>query len=182
MEPREQNDWLDEALTEVIHDGNVRADFQKWQDDHPEAIKTLTSRAYGGQPSDPLWIRRIIMKGPFVKIAAAAIIVLVAAVGVSQFLGGNGTTVEQQTVARMVDGPQNITLADSSEVKLTAGAQMIGWQFPAMIKSGMVFKGYLCIAMTLAVIVTVGTVLLQAAARWVVVLRGFPPEPRRGDR
>mgnify|MGYP001111668275 CR=1 FL=1 len=118
MEPREQNDWLDEALTEVIHDGKVRADFQKWQNNHPEAIKTLTSRADEGQPSDPLWIRRIIMKGPFVKIAAAAIIVLVAAVGVSQFLGANGGTTEP----RIVNGPPTIALADGSEVRPTVGA------------------------------------------------------------
>jgi hypothetical protein len=60
------------------------------------------------------------MKGPFVKIAAAAIIVLVAAVGVSQLLGTNGETTEP----RIVNGPQNVTLSDSSEVKLTAGAQI----------------------------------------------------------
>ncbi|MFL5331497.1 MAG: carbon starvation protein A [Gemmataceae bacterium] len=56
---------------------------------------------------------------------------------------------------------------------LTAASQMVIWQFPAKIKSGDVFKVYLCIAMTIAVVVTVGTVLLQAAARWILVLRGF---------
>jgi carbon starvation protein len=69
---------------------------------------------------------------------------------------------------------------------LTAGAQLVGRQFPAMIEAGraanqpgQVFKGWLCIVMTVAVIATVGTVLLQAAARWVVVLRGLdPPAPQ----
>ena len=55
---------------------------------------------------------------------------------------------------------------------MTAAGQMVGWQFPAMIAAGSVFKGYLCIGMTLAVVLTVLTVMLQAAARWVLVLRG----------
>jgi carbon starvation protein len=63
---------------------------------------------------------------------------------------------------------------------LTAASQLVGWQFPAMIEQGtslnrpmQVFKGYLCMGMTIAVVVTVGTVVLQAVARWVLVLRGF---------
>jgi hypothetical protein len=34
-------------------------------------------------------------------------------------------------------------------------------------------KGYLCMALTVAVMVTVGTVVLQAAARWVLALRDW---------
>jgi carbon starvation protein len=63
---------------------------------------------------------------------------------------------------------------------LTAAAQLVGWQFPAMIEAGaaannraQVVKGWLCIVMTVAVVATVATVVLQAAARWLLALRGL---------
>jgi carbon starvation protein len=58
---------------------------------------------------------------------------------------------------------------------LTAGAQMVGIQFPQRIRDGDVVKGYLCIALTVAVIATVVTLLLTAMARWVAVWRGIIP-------
>jgi carbon starvation protein len=53
---------------------------------------------------------------------------------------------------------------------LTAGAQMVGKQFPAMIRSGEEFKGTLNIILTVFVIACVGTLLLIAASRWLLVL------------
>ncbi|HEV3445505.1 MAG TPA: carbon starvation protein A [Gemmataceae bacterium] len=59
---------------------------------------------------------------------------------------------------------------------LTAGAQLIGVQFPDMISKGQVLKGSLNIALTLFVIACVGMLLLMAASRWVAVLGGLIPE------
>jgi len=59
---------------------------------------------------------------------------------------------------------------------LTAGAQMIGVQFPDMISKGQLLKGSLNIALTLFVIACVGMLLLMAASRWVAVLGGLIPE------
>lgn len=56
---------------------------------------------------------------------------------------------------------------------LTAGAQMVGWQFPQRIRDGDVVKGYLCLVLTVAVVATVLTVLLTAMARWLAVWRGL---------
>jgi carbon starvation protein len=59
---------------------------------------------------------------------------------------------------------------------LTAGAEMVGSQFPAMIETGlpdMIWKGWLNIALTVFVLVTVGTLLLMAISRWVGLAVGL---------
>jgi carbon starvation protein len=65
---------------------------------------------------------------------------------------------------------------------LTAGAQLVGVQFPGDIATGhklsntsLIVKGWLNISLTLFVIVCVGTLLLMAVSRWVAVLRGMIP-------
>jgi carbon starvation protein len=59
---------------------------------------------------------------------------------------------------------------------LTAGYNMVRYQFPAMIATGqsdMVWKGTLNIALTVFVVACVGSLLLMAAGRWVGVLGGM---------
>jgi carbon starvation protein len=58
---------------------------------------------------------------------------------------------------------------------LTAGGQMVGVDFPAMIRAGQQLKGVLNIALTLFVMASVGMLLLMAASRWVAVLAGMVP-------
>jgi carbon starvation protein len=58
---------------------------------------------------------------------------------------------------------------------MTAGVQMVGWTFPAMYASGQTVKATLCIALTVFVMASVGTLLLMAAARWVAVWGGLAP-------
>ncbi|MDH4238561.1 MAG: hypothetical protein OEW48_03255 [Phycisphaerae bacterium] len=75
MERSEDKNWLDEALTEAIGSEGKKPDFEKWKQEHPEAVEMLTSltgreKAAAG----PLKIRRIIMKNPITKLAAAAAI------------------------------------------------------------------------------------------------------------
>lgn len=55
---------------------------------------------------------------------------------------------------------------------LTAGAQLMTEQFPAYIRRGQELTGYLSMAFTLLVIALVGTLLLLAVSRWVLVLSG----------
>lgn len=56
---------------------------------------------------------------------------------------------------------------------LTAGAEMVGRQFPALIRQGQVATGVLNIALTVFVIACVGTLLLMAVSRWVAVVGGL---------
>jgi carbon starvation protein len=58
---------------------------------------------------------------------------------------------------------------------MTAATQMVCVQFPWMISQGRVLTGWLNIGLTLFVVVTVMTLLLMAAARWVAVLGGMIP-------
>jgi carbon starvation protein len=58
---------------------------------------------------------------------------------------------------------------------MTAAAQMVCVQFPWMISQGRVLTGWLNIGLTLFVVVTVMTLLLMAAARWIAVLGGMIP-------
>jgi len=79
MKRPENNNWLDEALTKAIGSEKSKPDFEKWKQEHPEAVEILTSRV-GRQPSAtirPLSIGRIIMKSPITKLAAAAAIIIV---------------------------------------------------------------------------------------------------------
>src|SRR5205823_2104907 len=58
---------------------------------------------------------------------------------------------------------------------MTAGAQMVGYQFPALIRSGQAWKGSINIALTVFVVACVGMLLLLAAGRWVAVAAGLAP-------
>jgi carbon starvation protein len=58
---------------------------------------------------------------------------------------------------------------------MTAGAEMVGVRFPALVARGEVLKGVLNIALTVFVMACVGTLLLIALARWVAVARGLVP-------
>ena len=52
-------------------------------------------------------------------------------------------------------------------------SRCVGCSFPAMIRSGQVLKGALSMAMTIFVVACVGTLLLLAVSRWLLVARGI---------
>src|SRR5262249_49413493 len=67
---------------------------------------------------------------------------------------------------------------------LTAGSQMVGWQFPAKIRLGeqtenakMVFTYWLSLILALVVMTSVVSLVLIAAARWWAVMLGKPRVP-----
>jgi hypothetical protein len=94
MERPENNKWLDKALTETIGSKETRTNFEQWKLQHPDAVNTLTSRV-GSEAHALLDLhktRRIIMKSPTTKLAAAAVIIALVLIGVSQF-GGSATSV-----------------------------------------------------------------------------------------
>jgi carbon starvation protein len=57
---------------------------------------------------------------------------------------------------------------------MTAGINMVWWNFPQMYNAGQEFKAVLCIALTVIVMACVCTLLLMAAARWLAVMSGMP--------
>jgi carbon starvation protein len=58
---------------------------------------------------------------------------------------------------------------------MTAAANLVGVQFPEMIRRGQTFRGWLNIGMTLFVAINVAALLLIAASRWVAVIGGMAP-------
>jgi carbon starvation protein len=58
---------------------------------------------------------------------------------------------------------------------MTAGAQMIGVQFPDLIQRGQALTGYLSIVFAVFVIACVGMLLVLAVSRWVAVVSGMVP-------
>ncbi|MHC4745205.1 MAG: hypothetical protein ACYS8Z_25090, partial [Planctomycetota bacterium] len=91
MKRSEDNNWLDEALTEAIGSERSTTDFDKWKKDHPQAVEMLTSRAKASPQASkrPLRIRSIIMRSRNLRYAAAAAVIVIAtALGLNTFLGG----------------------------------------------------------------------------------------------
>jgi len=85
MERLEDKNWLDKALTDAIGAEDKKPDFEKWKEQHPQAVEMLTSQA-GQEPSAtkrPLNIGRIIMKSPITKLAAAAVIIIAVTLSIN---------------------------------------------------------------------------------------------------
>jgi carbon starvation protein len=58
---------------------------------------------------------------------------------------------------------------------MTAGVEMIGGQFPDLIRAGKETTGYINIALTVFVMASVGSLLMMALARWLAVLGWMTP-------
>lgn len=112
-----EDKWLEQALDKAIHSDDTQPDFEQWVASHPEAVQELTSRSPMRQPH---WIRRIAMNGTLIKVAAAAVIAVVAIAGIAQLTGDNTTPVAAETLT----GPTIHTFADGSTVKLAERASI----------------------------------------------------------
>jgi len=123
MNHPENDKWLDDALSNVIGSEKTEPNFDKWKQEHPEAVEMLTSRARSKASTikRPHSIRIMIMKSPITKLAAAAVVVIAAAVGITQLVDSNETS---SVNGGLVVGPKTIKLVDGSEVKLAQGAQI----------------------------------------------------------
>jgi len=123
MERPENNKWLDEALTETIGSEKPRTDFEQWKQQHPDAVKMLTSRAGKEASVSPprFKTRKIIMTSTITKLAAAAVIAIAAIAGIYQL---TDTQTSAPIAPMLVAGPQTVKLADGSSVSLAEGAQI----------------------------------------------------------
>jgi hypothetical protein len=92
MKRPENKKWLDDALEEVIGSEKSKADFERWKQEHPEAVGMLTSRAGRASAAvGPQNIWRIIMKSRIMKAAAAAVIIIAAVAVIHSLMGGTVT-------------------------------------------------------------------------------------------
>ncbi|MGD2094662.1 MAG: hypothetical protein PVH77_06620 [Phycisphaerales bacterium] len=100
MERPENDKWLDKVLSETIGSEKPRTDFEQWKKNHPQAVEMLTSRAGRdlSASKSPINIRKIIMRNPIAKLAAAAVIIFVVFIGADQFWT-NGSSIAWAEVA-----------------------------------------------------------------------------------
>jgi outer membrane lipoprotein-sorting protein len=127
MKPLENENWLDEALTEAIGSKKSKPDFEKWKQNHPEAVEMLTSRV--GRASSaykrPLNIRNIIMKSPITKLAAAAVIIIAVIVGINHFIGPvNVTSVALADVLERIEQAQAFMYKMNMRITVSMGENM----------------------------------------------------------
>ena len=113
MNHPENDKWLDDALSNVIGSEKTEPNFDKWKQEYPEAVEMLTSRAARGPSASksPLSIRKIIMKSPITKLAAAAVIVIAVFIGIEQFDTNSSSVVWADVAERFESVPFfNITI------------------------------------------------------------------------
>ncbi len=86
MKASENDNWLDDALAKAIGSDRRKPDFEKWRQEHPEAVQMLKSQAtQRPRPFDLLELGKIIMKSPITKLAVAAVIIIAVATSITVF-------------------------------------------------------------------------------------------------
>jgi len=124
MKRPENNKWLDDALSKVIDTEKSEPNFEKWKQEHPQAVEMLTSRAARGPSASksPHSIRIMIMKSPITKLAAAAVIIIGLLIGIYLFGGPiDVTSVAWAVVTEKVYQIQTFTFRTSQK-----GAGIVG--------------------------------------------------------
>lgn len=98
MSNTEKNKWLDRALSDTIGSKSTTPDFEQWKLKHPREIEKLTSGAnINSEIESSTCIRKIIMKNPVIKLAAAAAIII-ALIGMFQLWNGSSNSAYARTV------------------------------------------------------------------------------------
>ncbi len=108
MKRHNDDKWLDEALVKAIGAKKPPADFDRWKQDHPDAIDMLASqsapRVSTRRPHD---IRRIVMARPIMKLAVAAAVIIAVSLGI-HFFTGQGPSVTCCAWAEIADRVEQI--------------------------------------------------------------------------
>ncbi len=90
MNAERNNKNFDDLISRAIARDRPQFDFDTWKDTHQEEIQIFESQTADGQipqSVQPFNIWRVIMKSPMTKIAAAAVIIVVAMIVLHQFGG-----------------------------------------------------------------------------------------------
>ncbi|MHC4426213.1 MAG: hypothetical protein ACYSYV_08965 [Planctomycetota bacterium] len=79
MNEQKNEEWLDELISRTINTAKPHFDPEKWKQKYPEEFQMLVRRA--GQDSLPAAARqpdilKVILRSPFARLAAAAVIIL----------------------------------------------------------------------------------------------------------
>jgi len=111
MKHLEDDSWLDNALAKAVGSEKSQGDFEKWKQEHPEAVEMLTSRAHRGHGAGarPPILRRIIMHRTIIRLAAAAaVITVVAAISITFWTKSIPTVSAAQVLAQAAEAIANL--------------------------------------------------------------------------
>jgi hypothetical protein len=122
MEPSENDKWLEKAISRAAPTDKPVANFEKWRQEHPEAIQVMKSQ--GDQSALPrgktvtaIQIWRIIMQSRIIKLAAAAVIITAAMILIKQFGGSiDGAATAFGQVTQAVEKMPWVAISGRSEV------------------------------------------------------------------
>ncbi len=90
MKPDNQDKKLDDLLSRTIGREEPAFDFDKWKQSHRKEIQIYRSQA--ARPVRRTAMRRIIMRGPISRLAAAAVIIIAVLAAIQYFAGPIGVT------------------------------------------------------------------------------------------
>ena len=76
MNERKNEKRLDELISRTINTEKPQFDAEKWKQKYPDEFQTLLSRAAKGDSARQSNILKVILKSPFAKLAAAAVIIV----------------------------------------------------------------------------------------------------------
>jgi ferric-dicitrate binding protein FerR (iron transport regulator) len=124
----EDDKWLDEVLDKAIASRDTQPDFETWKANHPEAVRQITTPA--ASPASRHVIRSITMNGWFVKLAAAAVIIIATVVGITQLTFHAPDETGLDIVAEALRGPMTYEFPDGSTVALAPGASIFPFTNP----------------------------------------------------
>lgn len=111
MKQAENDNWLDEVLAKAIGSEKSTTDFEKWKQNHPEAVEMLTSRTHPATSAAvrPPILRRIVMYRTIMKlVAAAAAIIVIAALSITFWHKSIPTASAAQVLAEAAEATENL--------------------------------------------------------------------------
>ena len=74
MNDKKNDKWLDELISRTINTEKPQFDAEKWKQKYPDEFRALQLRATDKSVRSSIW--PILHKSPFVKFAAAAVIII----------------------------------------------------------------------------------------------------------
>jgi len=147
MKRVENNKWLDNTLSDALGSEKSEANFEKWRQSHGDAVEMLTSQA-GRQPSArararPFSVRSVIMRSKIAKLAAAAVLVIAALIGVRIFSGSDEQPTGESANLRELAGEGGLRSEDGlnevdTPVELASELERVEQMYAANDAGGLV--------------------------------------------
>lgn len=113
MSTENENKNLDELISRAIDTSKPQFDAEKWKKKYPEELKILNSRANQALVQSFRWTS--VIKSPFFKLAAAAVILVVFGI----FFGRDKVTPSKSTVPHVQESQSPTKIISMFSMRMT---------------------------------------------------------------